>query len=269
MRTAWITLRHQPPYRSDAFAEGLESLGFRVKMQFPDPGHVRPEDVVVVWNLNPRYRPAAFEAQKARCPLLVAENGYIFRKGSSEHYYALARDGHNGSGWWVVGNEDRWAKLGQEIKPWCEKKDGYVLIADQRGIGSEIMRCPHQLYEGIVPRLKRIFARADKRNVPEFRLRRHPGRHVPARSLEADLREARALVTWASNSANEALLMGIPSFRLAPFHVNEAVLTDLSQLVDPPRPDRLAAFQKLAWAQWSLSEISSGEAFRTLLKDVL
>lgn len=77
------------------------------------------------------------------------------------------------------------------------------------------------------------------------------------------------MVTWASNSANEALLMGIPSWRLAPYHVNEAALTDLALLIDPPRPDRLAAFQKLAWAQWALSEIASGEAFRSVLRDVL
>ena len=35
MRTAWITLRHEPPYRPGAFANGMENLGFKVRMAFP------------------------------------------------------------------------------------------------------------------------------------------------------------------------------------------------------------------------------------------
>lgn len=268
-RTAWITLRHQPPYRSDAFANGFEELGFKVRMQLPEGNPVQPHDVVVVWNLNPRYRPAAEKAIAAGAALLVTENGYVTKAGSGQPYYALARNGHNGSGLWFVGPEDRWGALVREIKPWVDRPDGYILIADQRGIGSEIMRCPKPFYETVVPRMKRIFAKVDKKRIPEFKLRAHPGRHVPKQPLEADLAGARALVTWASNCANEALLHGIPTFRVAPYHVNEAALSDLNELPNPSRPDRLAAFQKLAWAQWSLSEIETGAAFKTILRDVL
>lgn len=268
-RTAWITLRHQPPYRSDAFAEGLESLGFVAKLQFPEPGEVKPQDVVVTWNLNPRYRAPAHEAKRVGAALLVSENGYVFRKGSQEHYYALARDGHNGSGYWYVGPEDRFTPLGRPLAPWQPTPGGHVLIADQRGIGSEIMRCPRGLYEHVVPKLKRLYARVDKKAIPEFRLRAHPGRHAPARSLEEDLKGAQAVVTWASNVANTALLHGIPAFRLAPYHVNDAACPDISKITAPDRPDREAAFRRVAWAQWALHEISEGRAFKHLLADVL
>lgn len=269
MRTAWITLRHEPPYRSDAFANGFETLGFRVQMKFPGPSDVRPVDVVVTWNLNPRYRPAEEAAMRAGAALVVAENGYIPKKGDHVHYYALARNGHNGSGFWYVGPEDRWTPLGHDLAPWIDHPDGYILIADQRGIGSELMRCPRPFYETIVPKIERIFAKARIRKPPAIRLREHPGRHAPRRTLAEDLAGARAVVTWASNVANEALLAGVPTFRAAPYHVNEAALSDLQLLLDFPHPDRLPAFRKLAWAQWSLREIEDGSALKFLLRDVL
>lgn len=268
-RTAWITLRHAPPYRSDAFASGFEELGFQARMQFPPDNSVRPDDVVVVWNLNPRYRPPAEQAIKAGAALVVAENGYVPKAGDPDHYYALARNGHNGSGTWFVGTEDRWAPLGRSIAPWQDNPEGYILIVDQRGIGSDLMKCPRPFYETVAPRIQRIFAKVDKKRIPSVRLRQHPGRHQPSQSLEADLEGARAVVTWASNVANLALLRGIPSFRCAPYHVNAAALPDLNELPHPPRPDRLDAFKKLAWAQWSLTEIHDGTAFRHLLRDVL
>lgn len=268
-RTAWITLRHQPPYRSDAFADGFEGMGFKTKMAFPGPNDVKPDDVVVTWNLNPRYRGAAHEAKKVGASLIVAENGYVSKRSTTEHYYALARDGHNGSGFWFVGDEDRWTPLERTIQPWHDNPTGHILIADQRGIGSDIMKCPRPFYEPLLPKLKSIFARHDKKMKPEFRLRAHPGRHGAQRSLHEDMKGARAVVTWASNVANEALLAGYPTFRVAPFHVNEAALTDLSLMPNPPQTDRLSAFRKLAWAQWSLTEISDSTAFRCLLQDVL
>lgn len=269
MRTAWITLRHQPPYRSDAFADGLERLGFKVRMEFPPDRAVRPDDVVVVWNLSVRYRPPAEQAAQVGAALIVAENGYVPKLGDPQHYYALARNGHNGSGLWFVGQADRWTPLGHTLAPWVDRPGGYILIADQRGIGSELMRCPRPFFETVVPRIKRIFAKVDKRNIPEIKLRQHPGRHQPTQPLAADLAGARAVVTWASNVANEALIRGIPTFRCAPYHVNAAALPDLNELPNPSKPDRLDAFKKLAWAQWALDEIESGQAFRHLLRDVL
>jgi len=268
-RTAWITLRHQPHYRADAFAAGFEALGFQVKMAFP-PHKIAPGDVVVVWNLNPRYRGAAETASKAGAALLVAENGYVPKAGEAQQYYALARNGHNGSGTWFVGPEDRWALLGQTLHPWQDNEKGHILIADQRGIGSDLMKCPAPFYDTVVPRIKKIFMRKLGRNsCPEIKWRRHPGRHAPTTTLSEDLRDCRAVVTWASNVANEALLAGIPTFRCAPYHVNAAALSDLTELPSPSKPDRLAAFKKVAWAQWSLPELENGIAFQWALRDVL
>ena len=131
------------------------------------------------------------------------------------------------------------------------------------------MRCPRPFYETVEPRIRKIFIRRDKKSVPQIRLRQHPGRHRPKQPLAKDLAGARAVVTWASNVANEALLAGVPTFRVAPYHVNEAALHDLTLLPNPPHPDRLDAFKKLAWAQWALHEIEDTTAFKSILRDVL
>jgi len=268
MTTAWITLRHQPPYRSGAFANGFENLGYTPRLQFPEPGAVRAGDVVVTWNMNVRYRGAAEQAKTAGAALIVAENGYIHRNAATEPYYALARDGHNGSGNWWVGAEDRWALLNHTLRPWQgTNRTGYILIADQRSIGSELMKSPRQFQTMSEKRIKSIFARAGERSVP-VRYRPHPGRNAPKETLSDALRGARAVVTWSSNVANIATLMGVPSFRMAPYHVNSAVLDDMNLLPNPPEPDRVEGFRRLAWAQWAQSEIEAGTAFEWLLQDI-
>lgn len=266
---AWITLRRRPPYRSDAFAKGFEALGYVPSLTFPAAENIAPGDVVVVWNLNVRYRPVAAAAKTAGAALIVAENGYIPRAGSMEPFYALARDGHNGAGFWFVGADDRWSALGQTIYPWRGQwsPDSYVLLANQRGIGSELMKCPRDFVALGTDRIKRVYKQAGERT-PAVTVREHPGRHKSTVTLKDHFAGARALVTWASNVANLACLIGIPAFRMAPYHVNEAVHDDLGLLPNPPEPDRLAAFRKLAWAQWSLTEIESGAAFRCLLQDI-
>lgn len=270
-RTAWITLRISPPYRSWAFGAGLETLGFTPRTGFPPPGAVRPEDVVVTWNLNPRYRPAAEAARAAGCPLLVAENGYIGKVGDMTPYYALARDGHNGSGFWYVGKEDRWAALGHKMTPWHYRVKGHVLIVGQRGIGSDLMKSPHNFIDTARERVDRVIK---KLGLPPYPIlvREHPGREgdTSAPTLAEHLAGARAVVTWASNVANLSILYGLPTMRMAPYHVNSAAFTTLEDLfTKEAEPDRLTAFRSLAWAQWSLHEIQDGTAFRSLLQDVL
>jgi len=116
------------------------------------------------------------------------------------------------------------------------------VILPQRGIGSEPTKMP-----GTWPKkaLKRYGGR----------VRTHPGRH-PGLSLEDDLANCGRVVTWGSGAAIKALLMGIPVISDMPNWVGGQDNTDCG---------RLDMFRRLAWAQWRLSEISSGDAFKWLL----
>ena len=87
------------------------------------------------------------------------------------------------------------------------------------------------------------------------RVRSHPGTKVCV-PLEDDLANAKQVVTWGSGAAIKALLWGIPVQSDMPGWIGEQDNTD---------GGRLAMFRRLAWAQWTLAEIASGEPFRRLL----
>lgn len=74
------------------------------------------------------------------------------------------------------------------------------------------------------------------------------------------------VVTWTSNVAVDAILFGIPAIT----HGDAAaapVAGDLRVLdiENPPRPDRAAWAESLAWGQFSIDEIRAGFARRVLL----
>jgi hypothetical protein len=83
--------------------------------------------------------------------------------------------------------------------------------------------------------------------------------------LEQDVH---ALVTFNSNSAIEAVMMGVPAFVLAPTHAAAAVAnTDLDLIDDPiwPDPDLLHAWAcHLAYGQFHVDELRNGTAYRIL-----
>lgn len=91
---------------------------------------------------------------------------------------------------------------------------------------------------------------------------------MPSVSLEDDLSDARCVVTWNSGAALRALLMGVPAFYEFPAWIGaKAALPLTAWPAEPKRCDeaRLAMFRRLAWAQWRIVEIESGEAFAALL----
>jgi hypothetical protein len=100
-----------------------------------------------------------------------------------------------------------------------------------------------------------------------IRLRRHPG-HAKTEPYD-DLRNAHAAVTWGSGAAIKALAFGVPVFHAFPRWIGapSALSLDGSDLEAPLCDDdaRLAMFRRLAWAQWPMADIVSGEAFSWLL----
>lgn len=83
--------------------------------------------------------------------------------------------------------------------------------------------------------------------------------------LAHDLRDCWCVVTWSSNAATEALLAGLPAIVCGPAHILAAVCNrHLEDAVEPVRRLREPAFERLAWSQWTLDEIASGEPFARL-----
>lgn len=91
--------------------------------------------------------------------------------------------------------------------------------------------------------------------------RKNRSRH---NTLEQALNDAHALVTFNSNAATEAVMLGYPAFVSAPVHAADPVANrDLSQIESPyyPSQDKLYAWAcHLAYCQFHIDELRNGHA---------
>jgi hypothetical protein len=199
----------------------------------------------------------------------VAENGYLGFGGRSHRphdptgrrMYALALKDHNGRGAWPSGS-GRFEHLGVEVKPWREE-GRKVLVCAQRGIGSPGRGSPPGWHDQVAREIRAFMG------VPVV-VRLHPGDDEPRIKLEEDLDGAVACVIWASGAGVKALVEGVPVFYACPWWVSSFGARryfGAASLSTPIRNDiqRAAALERMAWAQWTCDEISSGEPFKRLL----
>ena len=263
---AFSLLRRDPWYRREAFELGLKRAGHEVLVRSPDRG--RAGDVMLIWNRYGSVHELALRFESEGGRVLVAENGYIGAGGTSPKfdvhpkgpqagsYYALSEAYHNGRGRWPSGGPERLNALGLNLAPWRAEGE-HILVCPNRafGVGEQVMhpdwaeRCATRLRKGT------------KRPV---RIRSHPGNDAPKRPLSEDLKGAWAVVVWSSSVAVHALAAGVPTFIEAPWQIVKAA--GASGAVDAPvLPDRQPVFERMAWAQWRLDEIETGEPFRRLL----
>lgn len=261
MPIAYIMVRTKPEYRSEAFVAGAAKLGYTPLLTSEPPKTLNPGDLLITWNAHGRMRPAIDVARRDGATHVLVENGYVGKDDAGVQYYAMAFNGHCGSGQWRVGGPERWEALDTPIKPWAPPGD-HVLVCDQRGLGSDLMRSPDAFGDTTFRQLKKY---TERRIV----VRKHPGRHRPQYTLEQQMENAWAVVVWSSNVATVALLQGIPVFGCAPYIITEGAvqrgLEDLEFPIRPEDPARLTTMQQLAWAQWSVAEIANGTAFDWLL----
>jgi hypothetical protein len=258
MRTAYVLIRQQPHYRHDAFVAGLTRAGFRTRTAYAGEA-IQPGDVVVIWNRYAHFEFTARKFEEAGGIVLVAENGFVGRDAEGRQLYQLARGRHAGFGDFVVGQGDRWAGLGIALEPWHREGD-HVLVCSQRGIGTPPVAMPSDFVTRATLLLKHYTRR-------KLVFRYHPetpqGREQP--SLESQLAGAHACVIWTSSAGVTALASGVPVFYIAERWILEgAASRDLTLIDNPPRPDRMPAFQRMAWAQWKVDEIEAGTPFRFL-----
>lgn len=274
---AYCLIRPQPWYRREAFLTGMRAAGLDV--QNGPPQQINRGDVVLMWNRYSDNHGLANRIEADGGIVLVAENGYLGQGGTTPkfdvhggvepgHYYALAVSGHNGSGRWLHGDGARFAQLGVTLQPWRTGGD-YILICPSRNFGRPDMLMP-SLWVQNVTKAIRAFSKCP------IRVREHPGNSRPQRELAEDLAGAAAVVVWASTAGVHALVAGIPVAAYAPHWICKgAAFEAVSELLTiEQQPDvreryttrRQAAFERLAWAQWTVDEIASGAPFDHLLR---
>jgi hypothetical protein len=253
--------------RHGAIERGLASVGYGVRRVAGSPEPTASADVLVTWTVHRGHKEQLarrFEAAGGR--VIVAEEGYI-RRVNGEKHFALALHDHNGAGKWHLGGPERWEGFGITLAPW--RRDGrHILVTEQRSIGSEAMASPADWHLKVTDRLR---AFTDRPIVIRWhpKSRKHPAKAESQPSFAEQLADCWAMVTWNSAAAVEALVAGVPVYFEAPRAVWEnAAHPNIRDIERPMMVDRLSAFRRLAWAQWSVREIESGEPFNYLLSAV-
>lgn len=265
MKIAYCLIRDLPHYRRHAFDAGLAAAGFSVSHAYPVSGRDHRGDVLVIWNRYGTYHDIATRFERGGGLVIVAENGFVGKDENGLQYYSLALDGQNGSGRWYVGLENRFDLLGIEVKPWREPvPTGHLVIRGQRGIGRPGVASPPDWHNAVARGL---------RTHRKIIVVEHPGvGSVTDTKHEHYLDGAHALIIWSSAVGVKALIAGVPVFCHSPYWVckvgaarcemeHELFLTD-----DIANARRFNALHHMAWAQWSLAEIETGEPFDLLYK---
>jgi hypothetical protein len=259
---AYNRTRREICYRHDAFSAGLRAAGYDVRAGAPQGG---PDAVLLIWNRYGQYHELATQFEAAGGTVIVAENGYLGPGGIAPHamnprtVFALGRGAHNDSTAIPAGGPERWQFLGVDLKPW-RADGGHVLVCPNRSFGTPGRIMPSAWGADICTRLRKLTKR-------EVRLRAHPGNESPKKPLAEDLLDCWAMVIWASSAGVHALVAGVPVICEGPRWIcHAAASVTLTAIDHPPLPERQRAFERMAWAQWHLSEIESGEAFDHLLR---
>lgn len=256
-RRASIILKETPHYRRDAFCEGMRANGYAVTVN--TIGDIRPDDVLVCWNRYGQARVEAMRFERAGATVIVAENGFIGNDESGRKLYQLALDYHNGAGRWPVGIEDRWSRLDVPLKPW-RAEGTKILVLPQRIVGDDGVAMPKR------PEQWATEVRNDLRQYTRrpVEIRWHPGNVVPKPS--PDWTDVHAVVTWGSTAGLKAIINGVPCIHLMPKWIGASAASfGMEHIESPWMGDRMPMLHRIAWAQWEVAEIATGEPMARLL----
>lgn len=245
MKTVHILVRKEPYYRREALESGFKRLGYTLL----HAGRPEPGAVLVVWGRKPDNEALCQQYEQAGGKVVVMENGYLAKVDKT--MYALSLTNHHTGG--PVGDEDRFSKLGFEVKPWRHTPGGRVVVCGQRGIGRPGYASPPMWAEGYARKIKNAYVRV------------HPGNAAPKVPLIADLVGASCCAVWSSNAGVLALVEGYPVVYNAPHWICEQGGTRGWNNPGYGDVSRAAALHRMSWSQWGYQEIATGEPLARLL----
>lgn len=249
MKSVHLIIRKEPYYRREALESGFKRLGYTLL----HAGRPEPGAVLVVWGRKPDNEILCAAYERAGGKVVVMENGYLQRVDKT--MYALSLTNHHTGG--PVGDEDRFSKLGFDVKPWRHTVGGRVVVCQQRGIGRPGYASPVGWAEGFAAKIKKAGTTAY--------VRPHPGNHPPRVPLVADLAGASCCAVWSSNAGVLALVEGYPVVYNAPHWICEQGGTRGWNNPGYGDVSRAAALHRMSHSQWHHDEIKTGEPLARLL----
>jgi hypothetical protein len=242
-----------------------------------------PSDVAVVFGVQKKavpfskFRGNVIQKQKESGKrTIVLETGYINRGDGPDNHYAAGFDGLNGRADFnnCDSPSDRWEKLGVQLKPW--KRGSRIILCGQIPWDAAVDHTNH--LQWLKNKILDIHEYTDREIVfrphPKYANREilnHIDRSFICRwsteSLLDDLQDAWCVMTFNSNSGVEAAIEGVPVFvddcgSMAFPVANRSII----YIDNPKTPEREQWAHNLAYCQWTLDEMRSGETWNHLFR---
>lgn len=202
---------------------------------------------------------------------LIIERGFLRR----DRYFMVGWDGLNGRADFSNANSpsDRWEELNIEVKPWRTSGD-HIVLSGQVPWDASVQHTDHITWcQNTAKTLERMTQRP-------IIFRPHPCqpsaidmsstqvRYSRAATLQEDLQNAWALITFNSNSGVEGAIQGCPVFAFDPGSMATGVANrHLKKVEQPHMPDRKQWLNDLAYTQWTTTEMEQGLAWNHIRKE--
>ncbi len=259
----------------DAFVSGAESLGYDCVDNDPSAD----VDVIwsVLWNGRMSGNKAIWEAARARSkPVVVLEVGGI-KRGTT---WKVGLNGINRDAYFGEQNNDRTRadSLGLVCKPWRSDGD-YVLIAGQHE-KSEQWRNQPRMSRWVMDTIENVQAHTDRpiifRAHPRCRLEaierqyRNVYRQEPIQlkdtydDFDMNFNDIYCTVSWTSNPGIHSVLEGVPAYTSQSSLAWDVSIKSLTNINNPPQPDRQQWLNDYAHTEWTVEEIASGLPLKRL-----
>lgn len=249
-----------------ALAEGFSSVGAAPVGRSSQwhRGEVEKFDLVVVYGARSGARVRAVY-ETAGVPVVTVDWGYMARVNTPEEHHV----GHFQVGLGGLNSPpafdcppDRFKALGIPLRARGGDPEGYTLLIGQ---------VPGDAAHGMDTATMRKWLATVAGQYADVHYRPHPrwavtmtGARIAKGSLDEALAGARQVIVWNSNTGHEALLAGVPviAHGCVPY-------ADLCGPKVPSVAKRRAYFHRLAYGQWTLAEMRSGECQRFILNHLL
>lgn len=266
-------LNSQPVF--DAFRQGAHSLGHTTVDNSNDA------DVDVIWSVLFNGRMAQNKTiweknVSSSKPTIVLEVGGI-KRGTT---WKVGLNGINRDAYFGPSGNDssRVRLLGLEIKPW-RKKGNYILIAGQHDKSEQWRNMP-SMSNWVMETIEEIQKHSNKTIVfrphPRCKLpyiekefnnvQRQDPQHVNGTYDDFDMGfdNVWATISWSSNPGIHSIIEGVPAFTGPSSLAYDVAGHDLSQIENPPMPDRQQWLNDYAWTEFTIEEIAQGLPLKRL-----
>lgn len=279
----WRSEKPRERILSDAFLAGVRKHGDvgierALSYEIPDP----LPDCDIACMVGVKSRRLILAHWSAGIHSLYLDKGYVRTEVDSEmknwKYWRVALDSHHPTRYLQRMRFDasRWNRLGIELAPWrgagekiifagsSEKYHEFYGIVDPTQYAQKMVkRIAGQTNLPIIYRPKPSWDEAVPIEGTKF------SRGGPIASL---LQGAHTLVTHGSNAVFEAVIAGVPCVVLGDAVAKHISSTDIMEVASPRlanEAERLQMMHALAFCQWTIGEMRSGEAWEHIKQEFM